>query len=700
MTIAMPDPLPLDMPPGDAEALDELVREVAGVARCLAEIDERLVGAAAAAPGWLGDDAAAAATQVGAVAALVQSTSSTVLSVVGRLTGHADVLQQTRRQVEALRDEQDEQFREAWQRWSRIPDLPVQVMTGGPDVRAVVEELRAGGAGRRRGPPALMEGLSDDAAATARVLVGACAVVGGRGGPGNTDRVIAHLAVEFPGWGDLELARQGRALAGRLTSGTPEERASVAAGAAPLASHSAFANALIAGLGVPGVTYLLEFLDYNGLAPDNPVARLLAAALGAAVPTGRPGDPVARVLDAEYVHRDDRYGSSDDVAAGLATVLAAGLSLPGGGVQTRTVAEWSRQLLLREREQREPVGRRSVDLAPERSDPAALALGILAQRADAVLSAELLADGRVWEAVLRRVWDDGGVALGEVIASAARESGAAGDRAVRTGLSTVGGGLAADDPADWTVDRDTLAAVAPALGVAVAAHVDVAVDALHVGVDGRTGRDQGDVLAGLGYVTLDREAAAVVEQALSGWVQAGPVAPAGTGPGAPLPGAAVLGAYVAVQEYAQRSAHALDALEDREAAENKQWLWEHSAHLVPEILPGYWGVLGGVVEGGLAILSDMDGTWEDRVDRGLVLARTDAAALAVAAARPQDAADVRALSGHAAAAFDRTAAVLGERRVPRSPETDWFAVVEDLGIDVGGERTQARGWVSRPHLPR
>lgn len=58
--IALPDPIPLDVPPGDPDALDELIRQVAGAARWMADVDERLIGAAASAPGWLGDDALAA----------------------------------------------------------------------------------------------------------------------------------------------------------------------------------------------------------------------------------------------------------------------------------------------------------------------------------------------------------------------------------------------------------------------------------------------------------------------------------------------------------------------------------------------------------------------------------------------------------------------------------------------------------------
>ena len=85
-------------------------------------------------------------------------------------------------------------------------------MTGGPDVRAIVD----GGRGRRRragggDTTVLLEELADDAAATARVLADACVAIGGRGAPGRREPVVAYLAAELPGWGDLELARRGPA---------------------------------------------------------------------------------------------------------------------------------------------------------------------------------------------------------------------------------------------------------------------------------------------------------------------------------------------------------------------------------------------------------------------------------------------------------------------------------------------------------
>jgi hypothetical protein len=156
-----------------------------------------------------------------------------------------------------------------------------------------------------------------------------------------------------------------------------------------------------------------------------------------------------------------------------------------------------------------------------------------------------------------------------------------------------------------------------------------------------------------------------------------------------------------VQEYAQRTAHALDAMDDRAEAESKQWLWQHSIHLVPEVIPGPLGLVLGLGEGGAAIALETDGTWRDRVDRGLRFDRTDAAALARAALAPQAAAETRSLIRQARAAFDRTASALGERLVPTSPKADLWAPTEDLGFDVRHQRVEDehRWWTPEIRLP-
>jgi hypothetical protein len=694
----MPTEIALPMPPGDATALTDLVRDVRAAASCLAVVDERLVGAAASAPGWLGDDAAAAATQIGTVTGLVGALSEALVPAIARLDAHAERLLETRRQVAALKDEQDEEFAEAWGRLGRVADVRLQVMTGGAEVRAIVEEVETGEASRRRRHTALMEDLEDDATATARVLADSCAVVGGRGRSGDANRVVAYLAAQLPGWGDLELTRRGQVLAGRLTAGTPEERAGNAADAIALAGSAAFANALLAGLGEEGAAYLFRDLGYATFGTDDSVARLLAGVFGAAVPNA-PHDPVEDVLTAVYVRADDRNGDASAVAAGLAIVLTAGLSVPSGGVQTRTVAEWSRQLLLWEHAQDMRVGMRPADAGSTGIEPTALAIGILADRADPAVAAALIDDTRVWEALLIRDWGDGGAALGRIITQAGQETGTPGDQAVQTGLHVIGAGLAADDPAEWTVNRNTVATIAPALGGAAAAHISVAVDALQVGVDGRLSGGRGDVARGLGYVTLDRDAAARIDRALDGWALVQPRALDGTTSNSPLPVVAVPSAFLAVQHWAQRSDHALDALQAREEAENRKQWWGMTTGMYVQLIPGYLGIAAGVLEGEAAILAGADGTWENEADRGLRFDRDDAATAALSRMLPQQAADAQAVTRQAHAAFDRTATALGERRAPQSAESDPLEPVLGGLIEHARERTDsAHG--RRIRLPR
>jgi hypothetical protein len=687
MTVQMPDPIPLEMPPGDAQAMADLARDIAAAGRCLAAIDARIADAVDGVPGWLGDDASAAAAQVVRVDTLVRAAYDAVMRAADRLSRHAERLLETRSHVRALQHEQHEEFGDAWRRWGSLPDLQLQVVLPSPEAHAIIDELEARERSRRRRHTALLHQIEDDAAATARVLVDSCAAVGGSGRPDGGRFVVAYLAAQLPGWGDRELIHRGRELAGRLTAGTPEEKARAASTAAAFASSTPFATAFLAALGVEGVAYVLRDLGNNQFERDSSVARTLAAAFGAAVPGAGPGDPVARVLDAEYVHADDDFALAGTVATGLAMVLAAGGSMPSDGVATRTVATWGRQFLRWEHRQRDRIGTRSADWAPEVGDPTGLAISILARRAEPAVSAALLDDPAVVEAALARVYDDGGTALGRVLTQAGTAAGARSDRVARLALATAGAGLAGDDPAAWTVNRQTLAAVAPSLGAVVSAHVDVAVEALKVGVDGQVHGDQADVLAGLGYVTLDRGAATAIQEALSAWAQVRPAALGSVGPPARLSAAATLGAYVAVREFAQRTDHAMNALEDQADARAKQVLWKYTFGLLG-FVGGPVGTGLGVGEGYAAIGLDNDGTWVDRPDRGPVFLRADAASLARTALAPEAASDVRGVVRQARAAFDRIAAVLPVRGAPKSPQSDLWAPIVDLGADTFSPRLE------------
>jgi len=385
MNVVVPDPVPLHMPPGDADALREVVSDVAGAGFHLTVLSRELAGPAAAAPGWLGDDARAAVTQVGQVAALAGEVLSAVLAAMNRLSAHADRLHEARRQVAALRREQDDDFAAAWTRLSRIDNLRLAVSTQAPEWVGVIENLQAGEDSRVRRHAALLEAVADDAAATARVLEESCAVVGGRGARGDDARAVAYLAARLPSWGDGELAARGRALADALigTSMRPAERQALSERALPMSSEAAFATALLTELGVEGVAALLGTLSYDDVGPRTALADVLAAALGSAAISGHTQDPVRLVLTGTYVHPGDD-GPSDDIARGMAAVLAAATPGRPGGLRLDTVATWGRQLLRRERAQGVFAGAGAVptDGAPRTLDPAALVIDVLAAGGD------------------------------------------------------------------------------------------------------------------------------------------------------------------------------------------------------------------------------------------------------------------------------------------------------------------------------
>ena len=700
--IPVPDPLPFDMPPGDPEEVAGLLRDVEGAAARVAAVDDRLLGAAVGAPGWLGDDAAAAAAQVGTVAGLVGAVGESLLTAAGRLSTHRERLEETRRQVSALVAEQQEQFAEAWERWAQIRDLHLQVVTGGPDVRAIVDEVEAGEAGRRRRYAALLEELADDAAATARVLADSCAVVGGRGARGDADRVVVHLAALLPGWGDLELARRGRALAEAFAERrSPDERSAMAREALPFAGSPVFAGALLRAWGPAGMRETLLVLGDGDFGPESPLARLVALVLGASARAGSASAPVMEVLDTEYVPEWDPETRHDLAVLGMGVVLAASLALGSRGLAAPTVASWGRQISARERAMGAGALTRvsplSLDVPPV--DPLPSVVAILADGPDPAAAAAFLNGRSVWDVLLSRQWDDCGTSVNRLIRNAAAVEGPAGDEAVRGGLAALGAGLADDgDPDDWTVNRAAAAAVTPALGDALAAHVPVAGDALVAGADGDTDPATGDLLRGLGYLTLDRTAAAVVEQALHRWVLVQPTGLAEDGPLPRLPAIVVPNAYLAVQEYGQRLAHTLHAFEQQQEAEDRSFLWNVTVSFPLSLVPGPWGVAAGVVEEYLAMGLGYDGTWDNGSDRGLTFRPEEG----LASLTPEERRLAAGIAAQARDSFEGTTTVLGRPRPPTSPETHWWgplvdAVAPAVG-DIAEERQRHSG--ARMRLPR
>lgn len=689
MTVVVPEPVPLELPPGDAGALEDLVADVTGAASSLGAVGSVLGGASA--PSWRSADASAAAAQIAVVKGLADELAAGTSAAATRLRTHHRLLVSAGHRIATLRQEQDEDFRTAWIRLSAIGDPLLAAMVDGPERVAAIEDLEASEAARRREHARLLEELADDAAGTARALAGVSVLVGGTGGGGDVGRVTAHLAAELPGWGNAELRRRGSELAQDLTGGpvTPGEMTALAAESVEYADSAAFARGLFTGLGLDGVRWLITMLGQAVVGPSSAVARVLAAAFGAAVPDGRGRDPVREVLTATYVPADDRGRDTGGVALGLAAVLLA--RGPSGGVRPETAAGWARQLLLAERAQGVPPVTRPAPAGWDRraTDPAALALAVVSAAGDPAPAAEVLADRELWDAALARSWRNGGGVLGEVVALAGAESGPAGRAAVGTGLEALGAGLGEDgDPGHWTVRKENAASVAASLGEGVARHLSVATDVLQAAVAGEPSAAEDDVLRGLGYLTLDRDAAAGIGAALVGWMRDQPVALDGTSPAVPLPAVAVPSAYFAVQEYGQRLAHALRGFEARGAAQSWETAWNGTIGLLAELPPRHWGVLIGLAEGYLAIAVGADGTWANGLDSGSSFPRGAAVREVLARLEPEDAAASRVLAGQAAASYVRAAAVLGAPRPPTSPEHDYTEPLVDAMADVGLDRVE------------
>lgn len=525
MSVVVPDPVPLDMPPGDPAALEDFVEDVAGTGYRLAVLATCLASSSATAPHWRGADALAAAARVAVVARLADELSGAVAAAARRSRAHHELVTATRRRIAALRAQQDEDFAIARAGLREIPDFLTAVRA---EATAVVEELEAAEAARRRDYDRLVEELAEDAAATARALAEACRPAGGSGRQGDSGLVVAHLAARLPGWGDRELMRRGGDLAEALSGlRTPAERESLAREAVAWARSAAFAGAFLAGLGEYGVRELLVSFGDGDRGPENALARVLALSLGAAEPTGVIRGPIDAVLTATYVDADDPGSQPDLVALGMGAVLLAG---GAAGPSATTVVTWARQVLDRERVLGGGlIGARAVDRAApmresgEGTDPIRVMVERLVREDDPGAAANLLRDRQAWDVLLSRSWDGDPAPLGQLLTHAATAGEADGEVAVRAGLEALGAGLADGDPDDWTVDRSTAAAIAPALGAAVAAHIDMTTEALSRSVAGGLGRVDGDVLRGLGYLTLDAAAKTAVGGALHSWALDQPV---------------------------------------------------------------------------------------------------------------------------------------------------------------------------------
>jgi hypothetical protein len=300
-------------------------------------------------------------------------------------------------------------------------------------------------------------------------------------------------------------------------------------------------------------------------------------------------------------------------------------------------------------------------------------------------AAAVLGEPAAWSLLLGRSWADGGAALAEVAALAGADDGPDGERATRLALEALGHGLADGDPDGWTVDRAVAAVVSPALASAAAQHVTVLTGALGLGLDEELGRRAGDLLRGLGYLTLDEGASRTVRTALAEWARAQPVPTALDHGPLPPPVVVVPSAFLAVREYGQRLAYALHGFEAQAEAEHDELVWNLTAGTLVETFGRRAGPVLPIIEGYAAMATGNDGWWDNGPDQGLRFDRDDAAA-AVLRLTPAvgDGREVHA--GSARAVFDRTSEALGHPRPPVPEERDRFGPVKDAFLDAPGDR--------------
>lgn len=695
MSAVLPDRFPLDPPEEDAVALAEAIQDVSGAAFRLGLLDVHLAGPAAVAPGWLGRDAAAAAAQITAVVGLARDVHGALTEALERLKRHADLLDAVRAQIAVLRRQQEEDFDAAAARLATlVTSTPLPAPAGEPaPIVALRDELAAAEAARRHEHATLLADVRSDAVDTARTLAAATAVVGGNGRRGEESRVIAHLTAALPGWGDGELAARGADLA-RAVLDLPTLRGVEAPvrDVAALASSPAFAGALLTVLGPSGVRRLLYLLGADGLAPDDPWTVLLATALGAARSNGSAADPVREVLAAAYVGRD---GDDDAVAVGMGSVLAASAALGPRGVPIGTVAEWGRQVLLRENAVRNgsPSAYRAVDRAGGRwfglVDPVGEVLRILARADDPGAAAVLLSDAGAWGALLGRplpTYAENGADLRAVVEQALDAAGPDGDAATYAGLQALGAGLSGGDPAGWSAHRTTAEAVTASLAAAVGRRPSLVADVALATGDARClDAAQDTALRGLGYLSIDPGASVVLGGALAGWAAHQPVTAALPHERVPVVAFAV-GSLVAVREYGQRLAYALHGVQMQDEAEARASNWTWAINVLTAPIGGRYLGIGqaaiAAVAPFAAQLFDSDGSWDNGPDTGLVWTRADATHAAELQLRSLD--PLAAAAG-AGTGYDRTSQVLGLPLPPRPPRWSWQrALVEGAPLPFGG----------------
>jgi hypothetical protein len=422
----------------------------------------------------------------------------------------------------------------------------------------------------------------------------------------------------------------------------------------------------------------LQDLGSGAFGPASELAQLMACALGAAV-RGAVAGPAADVLTTRYVPERDPDARHDLAVLGMGTVLAASSGLGTRGLDPRTVAEWGRQIAAREGAMGAGALARvnPLYLDFEPVDPLPFVVTVLADGPDPAAAAAFLSGPAVWGVLLTRSWEDCGTSLQRLVASAGTLEGPAGEEVVRGGLEALGAGLDDGNADDWPVERAAANAVSPALAEGLAAHIPLAGEVLMAGYDGALPTADGALLRGLGYVTLDRTAAGVVERALGEWVTVQPVPVWTSGPPPLLPAIVVPNAYLAVQDYGQRLAHALSELDLKQEADDRAFLWNMTLGLVADLAPGPWGVAAGLLADYVAMGLDLDGTWDSPGDHGLRFAPTLPTAEDLAGLTPEEWTVVDRMARMAQGSFDGAQQALGKTLPPVPHENPWWEPVRN-----------------------
>jgi hypothetical protein len=679
----LPEPAPLDPPPGSPDAVEDAARDASAAARFLDELTDRLNSART--PAWQGADAEAAEARRSRLARLADQSAETLHSTASRLGDHAEVLREVQARLAVLRAAQDSDFAVARSRVA-LPLDPTDPLAADPE--DVVAALRAADADRRAEHARLVARAEDDAAATIRVLAGVASAVAGTPRY-DSDAALLRLAVLLPAWGTPEVARRGALLARAVRHGTPDggEMGAEALQAAAradldLAADPAYASAFLAGLG-PVLARGWLGAAWSGAAADDPRTDLFARTLSALDRDGAGPPWLAGLLEGASAD-----GELAMVAGGVGAVLARAKALGLTGPPPAVAAAWARSLV---REERAAGHATDLGVAPAGADPAAtdplalLADAVVEQRA-ARAAADLMSDDDAWTVVLSRFWNDPAL-RDSLVTTVADAPGEAARPALGAGLAALGTGLEDGDPDDWAFVEERIPEVAPVLATALLRHPDVLARPLTGAATGTADPGSVRALRGLAVtVALDEgtdpeRRGAVGDRIARALSHPHPGAlPVAAGAAA----VAVPAAFVAVREHGARLAHAMEQHRRRDEAEARAYLWDWTLGL------GFTGAglapgLGVPVAIAGTVLTDVlgaDGSYTLGRDRRLHHRLPEAVAAADLAR--SGSAHV-ATAREAALAYARTLVALGTPAVPQERDESLAAkLVEATASEVAG----------------